>query len=563
MASAGETDELTRTAEDRLQELIELGSTVIAELDLDTLLERVLETACSITGARYAALGILDQERRELERFITRGLTDEQELAIGDRPRGLGLLGQLIEDPRPLRTADMQTHPGSFGFPGGHPPMRSFLGVPILIRGLAWGNLYLTEKAGDEFTSADQDAVVTLAAWAAIAIEHARLLAGARERQTQLEAAVRRLEATQAIAVAIGAETDLPRVLELIAKRGRAIVDARSLLILLHEGDDLVVGSVAGYGDAKVGTRLPVAGSTSGQVMLARRPVRVTDPTTQMQIPPAQLGLPEAHSALLVPLVYRGQALGVLAAFDQGSGEPEFDLDDEQVLVAFAASAATAVAIAKTVQADRLRHSLEAAEAERKHWARELHDETLQALGSMKVLASAARRSGDSQRIDQALEQLVEGLDSQIESVHTIISELRPAALDDLGLRPAIEALAERHAEFYGAEVDCHLGLPDPLEPAERLAPEVETTVYRLVQEALSNIGKHAQATRVEIDVAAAGGTVRIEVGDDGRGFDVSHPSSGFGLTGMHERVALAGGSLQIESGTGGTRIKGVLPTQR
>lgn len=167
---------------DRLRQLIALGPALVAELDLDVLLNRLLETACSITGARYAALGILDRQRHELERFVTLGLTESQERAIGERPRGRGVLGVLIRDPRPLRLAEVTTHPSSSGFPEGHPPMHSFLGVPIIIRGRGWGNLYLTEKRIGEFTDADEYAATTLATWAAIAVDHARLLAGAAER---------------------------------------------------------------------------------------------------------------------------------------------------------------------------------------------------------------------------------------------------------------------------------------------------------------------------------------------------------------------------------------------
>jgi transcriptional regulator with GAF, ATPase, and Fis domain len=199
---------------DRLRELIALGPALVAEVDLQVLLNRLLETACSVTGARYAALGILDKDRRELERFVTIGVTEEQQRAIGELPRGRGVLGVLIHDPRPLRLTDVRTHPHSSGFPAEHPPMHSFLGVPIIIRGAAWGNLYLTEKRIGQFTDADEYAATTLATWAAIAVDHARLLSGAAEREGRLEDAVRRLEATQAVAVAVGAETDLSRVLE-------------------------------------------------------------------------------------------------------------------------------------------------------------------------------------------------------------------------------------------------------------------------------------------------------------------------------------------------------------
>ena len=180
----------------RLSRLIDVGRSLISELDLDVVLDRVLETARELTGARYAALGILDEHRRELAQFLTRGVDEEMRRAIGDLPRGRGILGLLIDEPRPLRISHVGEHPQSYGFPPGHPPMRSFLGVPILIRGEAWGNLYLTEKAGGDFDQEDEDAVVVLADWAAIAIENARLYRAVDLRRAELERAVRGFEAT-------------------------------------------------------------------------------------------------------------------------------------------------------------------------------------------------------------------------------------------------------------------------------------------------------------------------------------------------------------------------------
>ena len=168
---------------DRLRQLIALGPALVSELDLEVLLSRLLETACSITGARYAAIGILNDQRSQLERFITLGLSEHEERAIGERPRGRGVLGVLIRDPRPLRMTEVTSHQSSSGFPRGHPPMHTFLGVPIVIRGRGWGNLYLTEKRIGEFTESDEYAATTLATWAAIAVDHSRLLAGAAESQ--------------------------------------------------------------------------------------------------------------------------------------------------------------------------------------------------------------------------------------------------------------------------------------------------------------------------------------------------------------------------------------------
>jgi len=545
--------------ETRLIRLIEVGRSLLSELDLDVVLDRVLETARDLTGARYAALGILDEHRRELAQFLTRGVDEATHRAIGDLPRGRGILGLLIDDPRPLRIADVGEHPRSYGFPPGHPPMRTFLGVPVVIRGEAWGNLYLTEKAGGEFTAEDQDAVVVLADWAAIAIENARLYRSVDARRAELERAVRGFEATATIARAVGGETDLDRVLELIVKRGRALVEARDVIILLTEGDHLAVAAGAGSVAVPQGVRVPLRGSPIAALLERPRAQRLAAPERDLGVSPASLGVRDAGAAVVVPLVYRGTALGAMLAFDRLTGEGRFTREDEQLLEAFAASAATAVATAKTVEADRLRRSIEAAEAERRRWARELHDETLQGLGGLKVLLAGAGRLEDPEAMRQAMDQAVEQVSTEIESLRALITELRPAALDQLGLLPALTTLLQRTAATSGLEVEGDLDLGDA---DRRLAGDLETAIYRLVQEALTNVAKHARATRVEVAVRAIPGAVDVRVADDGVGVTAGGATGGgFGLVGMRERVARAGGERHIERGdAGGTVVRARLP---
>jgi GAF domain-containing protein len=233
---------------------------------------------------------------------------------------------------------------------------------------------------------------VILADWAAIAIDHAQVHETSERRREEAEKAVRGLEATRDVVVAIGGEVALEHVLELIAKRGRVLVGARSVVIMLRDHDQLIVEASAGHVQEARGVRLPVADSTSGQVLEHLRPERITDVAARLRIDPSEFGVPDAQTALLVPMVYRGEAMGVLAAFDRDEDGDAFSEDDEQVLRTFAASAATAVALAQSVQADRLRSSLAAADAERRHWARELHDETLQSLGGVRIRLSSALR---------------------------------------------------------------------------------------------------------------------------------------------------------------------------
>jgi GAF domain-containing protein len=269
--------------EPRLRRLLEVGRALVSELDLESVLGTVLDAARELTGARYAAIGILGADRTSLERFLTRGIDAETEREIGERPRGRGVLGVLIDDPKPLRLADVGQHPKSYGFPIGHPRMQSFLGVPLLI-GEAWGNLYLTEKAQGEFDESDQDAILALAGGQDSRTGLARLYRSERARRDELERAVRGLEATTEIARAVGGETQLDRVLELIVKRGRALVEARGMVILLTDGDDLVITAAAGQVDgALLGTRLATAESAGGAVLRSRRPERITDSSSRLR----------------------------------------------------------------------------------------------------------------------------------------------------------------------------------------------------------------------------------------------------------------------------------------
>ena len=545
----------------RLTRLIEAGRALVSTFDLEALLERLLETARDLTGARYAALGILDERRESLERFITVGIDEPARVRIGDLPTGRGVLGELIRDPRPLRIRDVVTHPESYGFPPGHPPMHTFLGVPIVIRGEAYGNLYLTEKEdGAEFDAADEESVVVLADWASVAIENARLYRAAQGRREELESAVRRLRAATEIMRALDGETDVDRVLELVVKRARALVEARHAALLIVEGDDLVVNDAAGDMERTLkGTRVPVEGSLSGQVLKSMRPERVDDVSSRMMVLEPELALC-GRNALLVPLVFRGQPLGVLIAAEK-VGRARFEAEESRLLESFAATAAVAVHTATSVAEQRLRHSIEASEHERRRWARELHDETLQGLGGLQMLLSSALRSGNESRLRAAVRDAVEQIGIEIANLRSLIVELRPPALDEIGLVPAIETLAQRVASSAGLTVETDVSLA--LEDSQRLAPEAESTIYRLVQEALTNVTKHAAATRVEVELLMEGDAVRVRVRDDGRGFDPAEPVEGFGLVGIRERVMLASGEVTIAAGLGkGTEVSARVPVR-
>lgn len=544
--------------EPRLRELIDVGRSLVAELDLEVIFRKVIEVASELTGARYAALGVLSEDRRELERFITHGIDEEGRRKIGNLPRGRGILGLLIERPQPLRLADVGRHPRSFGFPQGHPPMANFLGVPVRIRGNAWGNLFLTEKAGGDFDQADEQTVLVLAEWTAVAVENARLYRSVEDRREEMERAVHRLEVTTEIAQAVGGETDLERILEIVLKRGRALIEARSLLILLDEGGELVVVAVDGERDERgPGTRVPIAGSVPGGVLETGLPRRVR------RLDPGLATSPAAGSgmmALLAPLIFRGKALGVLVALDP-LDRAEFSDEEETLLLSFAASVATAVATAQSVAEGRTREGIAATERERGRWARELHDESLQSLASLRVLLAAARRS-EAGDLDQLLSQGIEQVDRAIAEMRRLIADLRPSILDQLGLGPALEALGERTRSSGEVEVEVNFDLDfEAGRHDSRLAGEVEDAVYRLVQEALNNSVRHGKAELVRVDVSENEGDLRVRVSDLGHGFDPRVPAQGFGLIGMRERAKLAGGTLHLRSAPGkGTTVTAVIP---
>ena len=369
----------------RRRALVEAGIAITSELSLDAVLQTLIRIAAELTEARYSALGVIDRSGQALDRFVTYGIDDATRATIGDLPRGKGILGVLIADARPLRLDDLTTDSRAVGFPPNHPPMKSFLGVPVMTRGVAFGNLYLAEKQpGGPFSEEDEEIVTLLAAQAAVAIENA--------------------------------------------------------------------GSV---------------------------------------------------------------------------------------------------------QRDALRRAVQAQEAERRRLARELHDETGQALTSILLGLAAVERAETAEAARVAAGDLRELVVETLQNVRRLAVELRPSALDDFGLEPALRRLGQtvKESGALDVQVETRLG-------SERLLPEVETAVYRIVQEALTNVVKHASAQRVSIVVTRMPEKVMVLIEDDGSGFDPDvGPGEGLGLLGMRERVQLLDGSLAIDAQRGsGTTLAVELP---
>jgi signal transduction histidine kinase len=532
----------------RLRTLIETGLAINSELSLDGVLQRIVEAAALVTGAQYAALGVIDPTGTNLERFITHGIDDETRKTIGDLPRGRGVLGALITDSQTLRLHDLAEDPRSAGFPPGHPPMKTFLGTPIVLRGVAYGNLYLTEKeGGDDFDSDDEELVSLLSAQAAVAIENARLYESATGWSRQLES-------LQEISSALVGELDLPRLLQLVVERLRDLLDARIVAIALPVPDGLRVEAIAGEEAGEllhqVFPRVSKAGAVLGRGRSERVDAVLDDPEVVQDVA-RRFG---AVTGLYVPLISREGPIGIVFAHDRRGRDPRFTNADLRIAEHFGERAAVAVDLSRRIQRDSLRRVIEGQELERRRLARELHDETGQALTSVLLGLKAVERADD---VPAALADLRELVVATLQDVRRLAVELRPKALDDFGLSVALERLVETFKEATGIAVEFESQLGE-----QRLPSEVETTLYRIVQESLTNVAKHASAQRVSILVVRRPGVVSAVVEDDGHGFTIEDEKrGGIGLSGMRERVALLDGRLTVESGPGtGTSLVAEVP---
>ena len=477
-------------------------------------------------------------------------------------PVGRGILGVVIREAKVLRLHDIADDPRSVGFPPGHPAMRTFLGVPILLRGVAYGNLYLTEKRDDsDFTDADEEVAVALAAQAAVAIENARLYESARRW-------LRQLESLSEISDALVGKLELRPMLDLICSRLRELVRARSVFVALPSASgDLEIAAASDGQDIAhaVGLTVPVSSSKSGKAFLHRQTYRVDsfldDPEIDHELTErfSELaGVPVPRAGIFAPLIVRDRAIGVIVVHDRIDGESpdvRFGDDDVRLVEAFAVRAAVAVDLSHRVEREALGRVVSAQETERRRIARELHDETGQALTSMLLGLRAAEEAKDDGARRAALASLRELATATLQDVRRLAVELRPRALDDFGLEPALERLIEAFRERSGLEAQFEARI------GERLPPEIETALYRIVQEALTNIAKHARATTISVLVARKSSSVTAVIEDDGVGFSPDQPFDGLGLVGMRERVELLGGRLVVESRPGaGTTVAVEVP---
>jgi signal transduction histidine kinase len=354
-----------------------------------------------------------------------------------------------------------------------------------------------------------------------------------------------------------------------MADRGLALLDASSVLVVIEERGELRVAAASGSAPRLRIT--PVQGSALGDIYLAGKPIAVERPRGQEAAWLHELGL-EARAALIEPLSMEGQGGGLIIALRSNGG---FRGPDREALKAFAASVAQRLAAERSVEIERLRYGMEARERERTRWAREIHDESIQGIGALRLQLANARDLDDKEALSAAVDTVLEGLGTEIDGLRHLITELRPAALDDLGLAAALEALARRAQAMDGLEVSTEIALEsedaggDDPGGSRRLDPELESTVYRIIQEALTNVSRHAEATSVVISVSARAGVLRASVTDDGKGLpnaDRLGPrgdglEGGFGMGGMRERAELIGGELEFVPAPGrGAMVRLTVP---
>jgi signal transduction histidine kinase len=537
----------------RLRHLVEANVAVGSEASLDDVLVKTVEVAARLVAARYAALGILDRTGSHLDRLITTGIDDATRARIGDLPSDHGILRVLLREARPVRVADVTKEPQFFGFPPGHPPMRSFLGAPIFVRGVVYGDLYLAEKEDGEFTEADEEIVTLLAAQTGITIEKVQIHEGAVHWIHQLEALD---ELTHSV---LEKREDVSRLLELVARRLRELIRARGVLISVPApSGGLRIAAADGESVADlVGTDLE-PDAKHARVFARGKSERIDSVLEDPEVDQVVASRVGAVAALLVPLVFHERTIGVVYAFNKKGSDPRFSDDDLRLAEAFASRAALAVHISERVARETVDAILEGQEAERSRLARELHDETGSALTAILLGLAAIDTAATLPEAHQASTALRETARSTLENVGRIAFALRPSALDEFGLVPALKDLNGRLEEQGGPRIGLDIDLP----AGARLPTKVETAIFRITQEALTNVVKHAEAKAVEIRLVCRDRSVVLSVEDDGRGFPRAQVAgAGHGLVGMRERVASVNGALEIESKPGaGTRLTVGIP---
>jgi signal transduction histidine kinase len=532
---------------DRLQALLQAVVSIGSQLDLTEVLDRIVETAAELADAKYAALGVLDPSgENRLSQFVTVGIDEELRGQIGDLPHGRGVLGVLIKEPRAIRLPDLAAHPASYGFPPNHPPMHTFLGVPISVRGEAFGNLYLTEKrGGGEFTEADEQVVMALASAAGLAVQNARLYEQARQRQQWLEAA-------SAIQTKLLAGIPTQEVLPDLVASARLLADADLAFLALPVGDGtLRVDAVDGEGADVLRDAVIIEQSLAVAVMRDGTPIAVVDAQTDPRVWPTLLQAAGVGPALYLPLGTSENALGTLVVARVG-GKSAFGPETLRLVDTFAGQAAIALRLGVAAgEREQL-----AVLGDRDRIARDLHDLVIQRLFATGMALEGAIRGMQPAEKVERVRQAVDDLDATIKEIRTSIFALQqPAPHAGEGVRQAVLQAVRAARDSLGFEPDIVFEGPvDTLVP-----PAVAEQMLAVLREALSNIARHAAATTASVSIEADPARVELLVTDNGKGLPASGRRSG--LANLSRRAADLGGEFSAEAGPdGGTCVRWCVP---
>jgi len=529
---------------DRLDGLLDAMLVVTSGLELDETLRTIVHTAIQLVDARYGAVGVRGHDH-ELVEFIYEGIDEEMREQIGHLPEGRGVLGVLIDDPKPIRLDNISHHAASVGFPPNHPPMRTFLGVPVRIRDEVFGNLYLTEKAnGQPFSEDDEVLVYALAAAAGIAIDNARLYEASKMRQAWIEA-------TRDIGTELLSGTDPARVFRLVADESRLLSGAEQTFVAVpedpelsaNEVDELVVTAVAGDGTVAELRTIPVEGTLVGEAYVQRAPGRFD----RFELDAGETTV--SGPALVLPLRATDTVAGVLVALRPKGAQP-FTGEELDMMAAFADQAALAWQLASTQRQMRELSIL----TDRDRIARDLHDHVIQRLFAVGLALQGTIPRARLPEVKDRLTACVDDLQEVIQEIRTAIFDLHGASSGTTRLR---QRLDEAIAQFASPEVRTTTQFVGPLSV---VGPALADHAEAVVREAVSNAVRHGRATTLSVSVTV-GDDLLIEVVDNGAG--ISGEITGSGLVNLEKRARDAGGSFGIDSApSGGTTLRWSAPLQ-
>ena len=522
-------------AQGRLRGLLRANALIAGDLSLPVVLRQIVDAARDLLGARYAALGVLGRDG-ELEQFVHAGLDDGLVARIGDLPRGRGILGLLISEPVPVRLADLSAHPAAAGFPPGHPPMASFVGVPVRIGEEVFGNLYLAERsAGGEFTADDEELAIALAAAAGAAIANARRFTESEQRRRWLAASA------QLTPLLLAENRGLPYALITGYAADAADADFAVLAVPGDLGQVIVRGAAGPLAAGLVNRTAPLAGSLAAQAISSGKPGLVTG--ERLQAAAAALGA-GIGPLIAVPLTAGERVLGALM-LGRLAARPGFTESDLGMAASFADHAAVAMELAQA-RADQI---LLAQAEDHDRIAGDLHD---QVIG--ELFALGMRLQGQAARSDPATAARVNGyadtLDEVIRNIRASIFGLRQFRQPPAGLQARIIEVVEEHAPQLGFTASTSFTGPPGPEPDEVLAHDI----LAVTREALSNCARHAHATAASVSLVRQDGLITLDITDNGRGLGA--PARSSGLASMRRRAANNGGTFQITApASGGTRL--------